>query len=216
MSTQVTLAEPQTLPAEAGNNPWLQAAADAGGGGRILKFIKGTYEVNDVEVPIGTEFVAHIDQLVRGWTRFQDGKVTGQHIGKVKDGYRVPAREEFGDLDQNKWERDTAGQPRDPWVLQWYLPLIAQDGELLTFVTGSKGGIGAIGTLCRVYGRKKRDGLLPIVKLQVRSYRHERYGKIETPDFVIVGWEGLEPSPTPMLEQHGASSYELNDEIPFN
>jgi hypothetical protein len=215
MSTALKKTEPQMLPAETGNNPWLQAAADAGGGGRILKFVKGEYEVGGVEVPIGTEFVAHVDQIVRGWTRFQDGKVAGQHIGKIKDGFRVPAREELGDMDQDKWERDADGEPRNPWVLQWYLPLIAEDGELLTFVTGSKGGIGAIGTLCRVYGRKARDGLLPIVKLQVRSYRHERYGKIETPDFVIVGWDGLEPASAPMLEQRGASGDALNDEIPF-
>jgi hypothetical protein len=61
---------------------------------------------------------------------------------------------------------DKTGQPRDPWVRQWYLPIESVDGgEIYTFVTGSDGGDQAIANLCGAYGRKVRDGLLPIIAL---------------------------------------------------
>jgi hypothetical protein len=45
----------------------------------------------------------------------------------------------------------------------------------------------------------------PYIKLGVRSYKHKLYGRIETPDFSVVGW--TEP-PKSIRE-------ELSDEIPF-
>jgi hypothetical protein len=39
-----------------------------------------------------------------------------------------------------------------------------------------------------------RHGLLPIVALKTRSYKHKTYGRIETPDFTICGWDGGEPT----------------------
>src|SRR5262249_12348793 len=64
-------------------NPWLEAAAETGNElGRLLKFVKGKYETGDDEVPEGTEYVAHIDQLVRGWVKFEDNKVVEQHLAK--------------------------------------------------------------------------------------------------------------------------------------
>jgi hypothetical protein len=138
----------------------------------------------------------------------------------VADGFKVPARSELADTDPKKWDMDSDGEPRDPWVLQWYLPLVGvESGELITFVTGSKGAICAIGTLCRVYGRKNRDGLLPIVALKMRSYKHKKYGRIETPELPIVGWDGeptaLEPTAPPSQPRIGDAAGDLNDLIPF-
>jgi len=197
-------------------NPWLEAAAETGNElGRLLKFVKGKYETGDDEVPEGTEYVAHIDQLVRGWVKFEDNKVVEQHLGKVADGFRIPARNELSDTDPEKWAKDGSEKPRDPWVAQWYLPLVnIESGELVTFVTGSKGGIRAIGMLCRVYGRKNRDGLLPIVALKTRSYKHQQYGRIETPDLPIVGWDG-EPTASPTQPRIGDTAGDLNDQMPF-
>ena len=116
------------------------------------------------------------------------------------------------DNDPKSWtEKDSKGEPRDPWVAQWFLPLIAvATGDVVTFVTGSKGGVAAVSNLCRAYGRRHRDGLLPIVALRIHSYKHKQYGRIETPDLPIVGWEG---APTVMPAQ--AAADDLNDEIPF-
>src|SRR5262245_37637208 len=200
MAAQIVKQE-SSVPATSYENPWLEAAAEAGNElGKLLKFVKGKYESGDDQVPEGTEFVAHVDQLVRGWVKFEDGKVTDQRVGKVADGFKLPSREDLSDTDSDKWEKDASGKPRDPWVIQWYLPLVGvESGELVTFVTGSKGGIGAIGTLCRVYGRKRRNGLLPVVALKTRSYKHKTYGRIETPDLPIVGWDGA-PTASPSTQ----------------
>jgi hypothetical protein len=122
----------------------------------------------------------------------------------------------LSDLDPKNWkERDNDGVLRDPWVKQWYLPLTSNEiGDLVTFVTGSAGGDDAITSLCRVYGNR-RDGLLPIVALKAGSYKHKRYGRIETPDFDIVGWFGT-PTAKPVPETGNAGGNDdMNDAIPF-
>lgn len=61
---------------------------------------------------------------------------------------------------------------------------------------------------------------LPQIRLDVISYRHRTYGRIEKPDFPIVGWtggskqttgngDGNKPLPRPSVKE------ELSDEIPF-
>ena len=194
------------VPAEH-ENPWLAAAAEAGSDlGKLLKFVKGKWEIGDDAVPDGTEFVAYIDQVVRGWVCFKDSKVVDRIIGKIADGFRPPPREELPDTDQSKWEKDAKGEARDPWVLQWFLPMIAvETGDFVTFVTGSRGGAAALGHLCRIYGRKTHTGMLPIVALRTRSYKHHVYGRIETPDFTIVCWDdgrsGSPPAAVPSNQE---------------
>ncbi len=108
--------------------------------------------------------------------KFEDSKVVDRLIGKVADGFKPPKREELGDTDRTSWkEKDANGQPRDPWVSQWFVPMIAvETGDFVTFVTGSKGGAAAVAGLCRVYGHKNREGMLPIVALRTRSYKHQQ------------------------------------------
>ena len=118
------------------------------------------------------------------------------------------------DTDPAEWkEKDASGNPRDPWVAQWFLPLIGVDtDELLTFVTSSKGGVAAVANLCRVYGGKHQRGRLPIVALRTRSYKHKQFGRIETPELVITGWEG---STAAMPVHTGNAADAWDAEIPF-
>jgi hypothetical protein len=176
-------------------NPWLRVAAESGSDtGPLLKFVKGDWKIGDDVIKDGVEYVAHIDQLITGWVKFEGGKVADRVIGKVADNFQPPAREELGDNDKTEWETDDDGDPRDPWTEQRYLPLISvETGELVTYVTGSKGGMGMIGDLCGVYGRQPRNGLLPIIALKTRSYKHKKHGPIKTPDYIIVGWDGGPP-----------------------
>jgi hypothetical protein len=190
--------------------------------GRLLKFAKGTYSIGDDAVPVGTEMIAHVNQLAHGWVKFEDGKVTDQQIGKPAEGFRMPLREELDDQDEASWERDAAGRPRDPWAQQYYLPMEAvETGDVAVFVTGSHGGRGALGKVINRFARNAKNGL-PIIKLAVASYKHRTYGRIETPDFPIVGWTESAVAPLvpaspngPTLEPVGASNADLNDEIPF-
>lgn len=187
----------QTPPAVKYENPWLEVAAENSGRfGKLLKFVKGKWEIGDDEVPIGTEYIAHINQLAKGWVHFEDGEVVGDPIiVKIVDGKKLPERQELPDNNPKKWEKDDDGKPRDPWAKQWYLPLISvESGELHTYVTGSDGGDQAITNLCAIYGRKVHDGMLPIIALRSSGYKHRKYGRIEKPELPIVGWDGTPPT----------------------
>jgi len=208
------------LPAVQYDNPYLEVAAETGGGfGKILKFVKGEFVIGEDVIPEGTECIAYLDQLARAWIKFENDAVADRKIELVACGKKLPAREELGDNDSSKWQTDDNGNPRDPWVKQWLLPLVkVDDQDCMVFVTSSRGGDTAIGTLCGTYGRSNRKGLLPIIALKVRSYKHQEYGKIKTPDLPIVGWHhagaptpettSLAPSPSNMND-------DLNDSIPF-
>jgi hypothetical protein len=195
----------------------LAAVATAAQEMRLLKFVKGKYYTGDDEVPIGREFVAHVPQLNHGRVKFRDNKVVDQRIGAVADGFVCPKREELGDTDQSTWEKDANGTPRDPWTLQYYLPLEDTDtGELLTFVTGSQGGNTAIGRLCSQFVRNAHNGL-PIVKLNAGSYRHKSFGRVEVPDFPVIGWTGAAKSVVDGTAPPTASTWasdDMNDEFP--
>jgi hypothetical protein len=191
-------------------NQFLQVAAETQSEGlsKLLKFAKGKYFVGDDEVKTGHEMLAHVGATIRGWTKFENGKVVEQRIGRISDGFQPPAREMLGDLDKSKWEKDSTGKPRDPWVAQYYLPLEdLNTGDVVVFVTSSKGGIAAVGKLCAVYGRNISKGS-PVIKLEVRSYRHSEFGRIETPDFVVASWENSNSG-------NKAPAAGMNDDIPF-
>ena len=200
-----------TAPTVQYDNPWLEAAAEAGSEfGKILKFVKGEWQVGEDTVAEGTEFIAYIDELARAWIKFEDQSVTDRRIVKIAMGH-PPARKELGDTDASDWEVGEDGKPRDPWVMQWLLPmsLVSAESDLTVFATSSKGGIGAIGTLCQVYGRSPRNGLLPIVALKCASYKHPQYGKVLKPDLPIVRWHGTATTPA------APAAAPFDDEIPY-
>jgi hypothetical protein len=177
--------------------------------GKILKFNKGKYFVGDDEVKLGREYIAHTVQWTRGWVKFVDSIPTEKRIGRAVDGFKVPEREELGDLDKSHWEKDSAGNPRDPWSRQSYLPLVdMESGEIAVFVSGSHGGRGAIGDLCSVAAQNHHRGQ-PQIALSVRSYKHKVYGRIETPEFRVVGWTGS------TFAKEVSSSEVMDDTIPF-
>jgi hypothetical protein len=217
---------PAGLPAHTTTNPFLAAAHDVKSGfGKLLKFTKGEFQTGDNQLPIGTKFVAHVDQIARAWVQFSGTKLVDIKLYKVVDGSRLPAREELGDNDETLWEPDPRGGRKDPWALQWYLPLSGlTDGEVLTFVTSSQGGIGALGRLCTLYGRRFETGQrgLPVIELATDSYKHKAFGTVKVPEFKVLSWDDSVPRP-----QHDApvdaefapadakSSDDIDDMIPF-
>jgi len=165
--------------------------------GTLIKFNKGDWVTGDDEdLEENTELVANMDQLMVGWIKWVDQRPTEQIMGTVVSGYQAPRRNELGDTDQAEWEVDEQGRPRDPWQFSNYI-VMKDPGEstseehLYTFATSSKGGLGAIGVLCREFGKemRTRPDQYPIVRLGADSYRHPTYGRIHTPIIKIVGWE---------------------------
>lgn len=168
--------------------------------GRLLKFNKGDWLAgeDDEEIEEGTRFVANMNQLMIGWIKWVENKPAQQLMGSLASGFQPAKRSELGDNDEDEWETDQNGKPRDPWQYSNYLLLKppgeqAEEDDLLTFATSSKGGISMMGELCQAYGKemRTRPDEWPIVEIGVRSYMHSNreFGRIKVPTMKVVGWE---------------------------
>jgi hypothetical protein len=164
--------------------------------GTMLRFLKGDFlagaSAHAIEVALGARLVAVMDSLAIGWLRWDNSAPTDPRMGLVVDGFQPPRRSELGDLDKEMWERDSEGEPRDPWQFSNNLVLREiETGEVYTFVTSSKGGLGAIGELCKVHGKhiRQHPDDYPIVELDIGSYQHRdrSLGRIKYPIFKVVG-----------------------------
>jgi hypothetical protein len=104
----------------------------------------------------------------------------------------MPTRESLGDNDPACWLKNSRGEPQDIWVPQTYLPLLdIETGEVLCFVSGSRGGDQALRALMRDYKPKARTSEVPIISLQKDSYVHDDYGRVQVPVLRVVGWHDL-------------------------
>jgi hypothetical protein len=167
----------------------------------LLKFSKGDYVFgqNAEMVPIGTEVVAIMEEFMTGMIRWSNGTPTERLMGTVASRYIPPRRADLGDTDKSLWEVDDRGDPKDPWQLSNELPMVmrADIAKIFTFTTSSRGGLGALGELCKVYGRHMRTNPndYPIVRLDVGSYMHpnKSYGRIKFPKFELIGWTDKGP-----------------------
>jgi hypothetical protein len=169
------------------------AAQEDAGFGKILKFKKGDYSINEEEIPLGTKFIAHTRAWSKGWIKFVDGEVTERNMYRVALGEKPPEREELDDQDQDNWPEGLDGKPADPWVYQYLLPFEdPSSGEIVVFVTSSFGGKRAVADLCAAYARRaaKVAGCgQPIIKLQVTDMPTKKFGKVPRPSFEVIGWD---------------------------
>ena len=171
-------------------------------GGDFLKFSKGEWlkGQNDDEVALGSHFAANMGELSIGWIRWEDKKPIERRMGLLAQGFKPETRDALGYTDQVAWEKDKDGKPQDPWSFTNELPVAdPETGEQMIISMSSKGGIGAIGTLCKAYGKeyRQRDGFVPIIELDRDSYKHKEYGKTYVPVLPIVDWvpNGSVPEP---------------------
>jgi hypothetical protein len=197
-------------------NPWSQLALELEKhlGASTLKFTKdGVFALSETEsVPDGTKCVARVNLVQTGWKKWLENLVERTVIGAVADGFVPPTRAALGDTDENRWDRDASGTPRDPWRFCMVLPVTRLDtDETVNFVTGSKGGLNAVNKLIRTYGTRVARGQtgLPVVELKADFYKHREYGKIYYPKFLVTTWTddgGGKPLPI---------DKDLNDQIPL-
>ena len=164
--------------------------------GKLLKFSKGDYMAgeNNEDIPEGTEVLANMETLAVGWIKWEDNKPVEQLMGLVCEGFQPPKRNTLDATDETLWETDDqTGQPRDPWQFTNQLVMKEPGGDqLYTFSTSSRGGINAMGELCKVYGKHFRSApdAMPVVSLDVGSYMHSNkaFGKIKFPILTVKGW----------------------------
>jgi len=161
-----------------------------GPGGPLLKFKKGEgFILGADKIPEGTEYIAFPQEVRKGWSKFENKKLVEEKTGKPVLGFVVPERDELGDLDMNEWPKNDHGQPTDPWIQQSFLPLEnAATGQVVIFVSSSHGGRSAIATLCGTAARNVHRGN-PRIRLRVGSYKHNKFGRVEVPEFTVIGWD---------------------------
>lgn len=167
----------------------------------LLKFSKGDYLFgqDSEEMPMGTELVAVMDEFRTGMIKWTEGAPSERLMGLVGDGFVPPRRAELGDTDKEAWEKDDRGDPKDPWQLSNELPMVMREdtGNVFLFVTSSRGGLSALGELCKAYGRRMRThpDEYPVIRLDFGSYMHpnKNFGRIKFPKFEIVAWTNKEP-----------------------
>jgi hypothetical protein len=208
--------------------------------GQLLRFNKGDWVTgqDSEELPQGKRMIVNMDQLLLGWLRWEEQKPADMRMGLLVEGFKPPSRHSLGygynrdqpedqSPDTTEWELDNTGQPRDPWQFTYYLvmrdPDMEDEGEgIYTFTTSSTGGKSAIGDLCKLYGRKRREGYkdhYPVVALKVGKYKHStsQFGWIKVPVLPVVGWAsknvfGELPPPTDATLQ---LSHTKDEDIPF-
>jgi hypothetical protein len=56
---------------------------------------------------------------------------------------------------------------------------------------------------------------LPIIKIGLESCKHKSYGRIDKPDFSIVGWTNPNPKPEAVQLVAQKNHDEFGDDVPF-
>jgi hypothetical protein len=158
--------------------------------GKLLKFIKGdwVFGAEGVVMPEIAELVAVMNSLTIGWQKWKDQRPVESAMGLLVEGFKPPRRSELGDELSATWETDADGNPKDPWRFANDLVLVAPDmGEIYTYSTSSRGGLDAIGALCRSHA-KTPAGKYPLVRLAGGAYQHRdrTRGRVKFPIFDVV------------------------------
>lgn len=168
--------------------------------GDFLKFSKGEWlkGQNDDEVELGTKLAANMMEMSIGWIRWEDKKPVERRMGLLSQGFKPETRPALGFTDQSEWEVDKDSKPQDPWSFTNELPVAdIETGEQMVISMSSKGGIGAIGNLCKAYGKERgaKGDLVPVIELDRDSYKHKEYGKTYVPVMKLADWieNGLVP-----------------------
>jgi hypothetical protein len=183
--------------------------------GELLKFSKGEYLAgkDGRELEVGARLVAAMDTLAVGWQCWRGGAVAASEVGLVANGFKPPRRNELGDLDAAQWEADNDGQPRDPWQFSNQLLMVdPASGAVFTFVTSSRGGLNAVGSLAKAYG-VNHGARFPLIELGVGSYQHRdrSFGRIKFPIFDVLSWVDKEKT-LKAIEQAGLGGDEAGGE----
>jgi hypothetical protein len=172
---------------------------DIAGGmpGRLFKFstkVNKFVTVDDgSDVETNVDYVALCPETLVGWIKFSGSDSPPERVmGLLYDGFKMPERDELGDLDETQWPAGLSNAPEDPWKHQIALPLMnASTQELLVFTTLNDTGRRSVGRLLQHYERMLRLNRdeLPIIRLKVGGFNHRdpRVGWVSTPQFAIIG-----------------------------
>jgi hypothetical protein len=174
----------------------------AGGGAQFMKMSKAgefIYGAEDIEVEDGSTWAVNPMGLQHGWIAWGDkthgtaGKMLGEKMGPA-------AQPIFPESDLDAVEGS--------WSQAIAIPFRCMDGEdegiQALYKANSFGGRKAYGALLeKIVGRitANEEAYVPLVRLANTSYKHDEYGKIYNPDFIITDWVTMAGIPTEEPEE---------------
>jgi len=147
------------------------------------------YGADEIEVASDSKFVIDPATYAQGFIAWDDGELVDERMALA--GEPNILRDDLPDVGVD-------------WNAQCGFALLGLTGEdvnvQLMYKASSKGGRTAIGKLIQEVINRLKEGhadACPVVTLDSDSYRHKKYGKINTPIFNIVDWttvEAVQPS----------------------
>jgi len=157
-------------------------AADSGDA-QYLKLDKGGYwcfGAEETEVEESSVWAINPVSLAVGYVAWGDGELLGEEM--------VPA----SDTPIMRGDLPDVGAP---WKPQIGMQLVCTDGEdkgtTVIYKASSKGGQKAFKQVLDAIVKQAESGsdkVVPLVTLEVDSYKHSQYGKIYTPVLEVVEW----------------------------
>jgi hypothetical protein len=195
----------------------------------FLLFKKGDYSIDEVKVPLGTEYFAHPEAWVKLWRKYDGEQVVERRVYRVAKGEKPPEREDLDDWPGTEnWPIGDDGKSYDPWALFYLIPFEnPETDDAVVFSTRSIGGHRAVADLAKAWAQRcnriKNCGL-PKIKLAVTDMPSKKWGPVKRPLFTIVGWDDRDQTDATVKalppnndggKSGGGSVNDMNDEIPF-
>jgi hypothetical protein len=177
----------------------------------VFEGVKNQFQIDGEELPPGGLYVCLLRQAQLGFRRFNGpGNPPDMMMRRIDE-----PRYDRQDLDNGHEEEETEYGRRLRWGELIILPLIDANnggGELYAFETRNITSVMAARNLigrCDKHPSFAR-GLSPIIKLEVGSYKHPKYGTRGKPVLKICGWAN--PDGSTIAEP---DKPDMNDKIPF-
>lgn len=168
-----------------------QAITAAAGDFNYLKLAKNgewLYGAEDDEPHPDSVFIVDTNSFFLGFQAWDDGELAGEETRLITEKPLTRA-----DLPNVGAQWNT--------LIGFKLLCVEgpDEGLQLVYKTTAKGGIKAVNNLMkeivkRVNEKDNEGKLIAEIQLGTDSYKHKKYGKIFTPDFIVVGWTDQTPT----------------------
>ena len=149
-----------------------------------------TYGSEETEIEDGSKWAINPSTMATGFAAWEDSTKVGEEMEPVTSD-NVVIRGQLPDVGAS-WSPQTAMQLKC---------LSGEDkGNEVLYSTTSKGGVRAFKTIVAAITARIEAGftdIIPVVELDVDSYKHKKYGKIFVPDLKVVEWLALDAKDAP-------------------
>lgn len=169
-----------------------------------------TYGSEEIEVEEGSRWAINPATMATGFAAWDESTKVGEEMEAITSD-NVVLRGNLPDVGAS-WSPQTAMQLKC---------LSGEDkGAEVLYSTTSKGGVKAFKTMVTAITARIESGnpgVVPIVEMQVDSYKYKKYGKIFTPELKVVDWlsmDAKEAPDTPKLEGEEVEQEEVEEEKP--